>query len=386
MDFRLSSEQKELRDRARGFLGSALPADWRGSGSPISDADWEVAREFNKKLAGEGLVAPGWPKEVGGMGLNLLGQVIWNEELSYGYAPSGSRQFGVNMIGPLILKYGTEEQRKRFIPGIISAEANWCQGYSEPGSGSDLASLQTRADRDGDQYILNGQKIWSSNAHVADWAFVLARTNQDAEKHRGISMLLVPTKTQGFSVTPLVNMANEADFNQMFFDNVTVPVTDRLGEENAGWYMAVELLNHERAIFGDTGAFRRQVDDMRKDLPKVGTRAKVLRAEFAELSIRAEMTRWLGYRAAWKADMGEDFTNESSAAKILTSELANHCAAFGMRLYGLSGLQREDSAVYAGDGLLPKRVMWGTPQTVYSGTNEIQRNIIATRGLGLPRS
>lgn len=386
MDFRLSPAEQSLRDQAKVFLKEALPAGWRGSGAPISDDEWAVAQEFNRKLAAKGYVAPGWPREVGGMGLNLLAQLVWQEQLSYAYAPFGSRQFGVGMIGPMILRYGTEEQKKRFIPGIVSAEVNWCQGYSEPGSGSDLGSLQTRADRDGDHYVLSGQKIWSSNAHVADWAFVLARTDQNAEKHRGISMLLVPTKSNGFSVSPLVNMAGDADFNQMFFDGVQVPVTNRLGDENAGWYMAVELLNHERAGFGDTGAYRRQLDDMKVDLPRTGSRAKLLWSDYADLRARLEATTMLGYRSAWKADSGEDFTNESSAAKVLTSELAGKVAEFGMRIYGLKGQQREDSPRIAGDGLLAKRLMWSTPQTVYSGTNEIQRNIIATRGLGLPRS
>ncbi len=386
MDFRLSPQQRDLREEAGAFLRQALPPGWRGSGAPISDADWSVSLEFNRKLAARGWVAPGWPKEVGGMGLNLLGQLIWHEQLSYFYAPFGNRQFGVNMIGPLILRYGTEEQRKRFIPGIISAEVNWCQGYSEPGAGSDLASLQTRADRDGDHYALSGQKTWSSNAHVADWAFVLARTDQEAPKHRGISMLLVPTRAPGFTVTPLTNMSGETDFNQMFFEDVQVPVTDRLGDENGGWHMAVELLNHERASFGDTGASRRQLDDMKADVPRSGTRSKLLWAEYADLRARLEAVTMIGYRAAWQADLGVDFTNESSAAKIMTSELAGRVAEFGVKVYGLSGLLREDSPRVAGDGLLAKRLMWATPQMVYSGTNEIQRNIIATRGLGLPRS
>jgi alkylation response protein AidB-like acyl-CoA dehydrogenase len=190
-------------------------------------------------------------------------------------------------------------------------------------------------------------------------------------------------------MSPLTNMAGDSDFNQMFFDNVRVPVTNRLGEENRGWYMAVELLDHERASFGDTGQYRRQLDDLRPHIPANGALCvvgPVLRHRYAELCITLEAARWLGYRAAWKADREEEFTIESSATKIMTSELANAVGDFSVRLFGALGLQREDSPRQALDGFMAKRMMWATAQTVYSGTNEIQRGIIATRGLGLPRS
>ncbi len=383
MEFRLSSEHQALREEARAWLKQVLPRDWRGSGSPLSDDDWGFAQEFNRELAAKGWVAPGWPREWGGMGLDLLGQLLWHEEFSYHYAPNGNRAQGISLIGPLIRHYGTDEQRKQHIPGIINATSTWAQGYSEPGSGSDLASLETRAVRDGDHYVLNGSKIWSSNAHVAEWSFVLARTDADAPKHRGISILLVPTNSPGFTVRPLINAAGEGDFDEMFFEDVHVPATNLLGEENRGWYMAVELLDHERALFGDTGAFRRQLDDIRPMLPAAGD---VLRHRFADLYVQLEAARGLGYRAAWKADQKEEFSIESSASKIMTSELSQRIAEFAVRFFGPGGLLREDSPRIVHDGLMAKRLLWSTPQTVYSGTSEIQRNIIATRGLGLPRS
>ena len=388
MDLRLTPDQEALRKEARAWLREVLPPDWRGSGAPIADSDWEFSQHFNRELAKKGWVAPGWPADVGGMGLGLLDQLLLQEEFSYHYAPGGGRDQGVHMIGPLIHQYGTEEQKRQHIPGIISATVQWGQGYSEPGAGSDLASLQTRADRDGDEYVINGSKIWSSNAQHAQWAYVLVRTDANAPKHRGISVVLVPTDSPGFSITPLTNMAGDSDFNQMFFDNVRIPITNRLGEENRGWYMAVELLDHERATFGDTGGLRRTLDDMR---PHVlgegnGSQKAVAANKFADLCVSLEAARWLGYRAAWKADQGMEFTTESSATKIMTSELARRIGEFGVAFFGPLGLQREDSPRYAVDGLLPKRLMWSTAQSVYSGTNEIQRGIIATRGLGLPRS
>ncbi len=388
MYFKLTEPQAALQREATAWLKEVLPPGWRGSGAPIADSDWEFSQEFNRKLAAKGWVAPGWPKDAGGMGLGWLEQLLLHEVFSYHYAPGGGRGQGVHMIGPLIYQYGTEDQKRQHIAGIVDATSHWAQGYSEPGSGSDLASLATRADRDGDEYVINGSKIWSSNAQYAEWAYVLARTDQSAPKHRGISVFLVPTSSPGFSISPLTNMAGDSDFNQMFFDNVRIPVTNRLGEENRGWYMAVELLDHERASFGDTGQYRRQLDDLRPYLPGAGASdiGDVMRARYADLYSTLEAARWLGYRAAWKADRGEEFSNESSATKIMTSELAQRIGDFGTRYFGLLGIQREDSPRFAADGLFPKRLMWSTAQSIYSGTNEIQRGIIATRGLGLPRS
>lgn len=383
MDFRLTPDQAGRREAQRAWLASVLPPGWRGSGSTLSDDDWEFARHFNLELARRGWAVPGWPRDRGGMGLDSLSEVLWDETFSYHYVPVGNRFQGVKHIGPLILHAGTEEQRAAHLPPIAEGRVTWAQGYSEPGSGSDLASLQTRADRDGDDYVINGAKIWTSNAHVAEWIFVLARTDQAAPKHRGLSMLLVPLDAPGVTIRPLVNIAGAADFNQVFFEDVRVPRPALLGEENRGWYLAVELLDNERASSADTGGLRRQLDDL---APRLAGATRPLAHRYAALRAELEAVTLLGYGAAWKADRGLPFSVESSATKLMASELTQRIAAFAVDILGLPGALREGSPRVAGDGLAAKRYLWALMDTIGGGTSEVQRSIIATRGLGLPRS
>jgi hypothetical protein len=235
MDFTFTAKELRLRDELRAFLGQTLPPDWPGPPSELADDDdqWAFAQEFNRELAARGWIAPAWPKEYGGLGASYIEQAIFAEELGYARAPHGQRIFGVNMLGPTLIVHGTEEQRREHLPGITSAKVLWCQGYSEPGSGSDLASLQTRAVRDGDDYIINGQKIWTTGAHRADWMFLLARTDPDAPKHKGISFFLLDMKTPGISVRPLINIQNRHEFNQVFFEDVRVPRRNLAGGQGA---------------------------------------------------------------------------------------------------------------------------------------------------------
>ena len=200
MDFRFTPQEEALRQEVRSFLQKELPADWDSSGFEVPDEQWEFSKNFLKKLAQKGWIAFNWPKEYGGYGATVMEQVVYNEEMAYRRAPliNGS---GVGMLGPILILYGNEEQKKQHLKGITSSEVIWCQGYSEPGSGSDLASLQTRAVRDGDDYVINGQKIWTSGAHHADWMFLLARTDPEAPKHRGISMFLLDMKTPGITAS-----------------------------------------------------------------------------------------------------------------------------------------------------------------------------------------
>ena len=385
MDFALTPEQTERREEQRSWLRQTLPPGWRGSGSTLSDEDWEFAQQYNRALGAKGWMAPGWPKEHGGMGLGSLNQLLWDEEMSYHYVPIGNRFQGVNHIGPLIIHTGTPEQQAQHLPPIIRGEITWGQGYSEPGSGSDLASLQTRADRDGDDYVLNGSKIWSSNAHLAEWMFVLSRTDQESPKHRGISLLLVPMDTPGITVRPIENIAGDADFNQVFFENARVPRTALLGEENRGWYLAVQLLDDERASSGDTGGLKRQLDDLRPFLRGHPQRA-IVAHRYAALQTELAAARWLGLRAAWCADQGMPFSNESSATKLMSSELAQRISNFAIEALGLPGALREASYGAVSDGLAAKRHLWSIMETIGGGTSEVQRSIIATRGLGLPRA
>ncbi len=383
--FSMTAEQMERRKQQRAWLCEVLPAGWTGSGSTLSDVDWMFARDFNRKLAAKGWMAPGWPVEWGGMGLDAVSELLWDEELSYQYVPVGNRFQGVKHIGPLIRRHGTEAQKREHLPRITAGEVTWGQGYSEPGSGSDLASLSTRGELDGDHYVINGSKIWTSNAHLAEWIFVLLRTDPDSPKHRGISLMLLPLDSPGVTIQPIANIAGDADFNQVFFEDVQAPKTALLGEENRGWYMAVELLDDERASSGDTGGLRRQLDDLRPFL-SIGAASATARHRHANLWIELAAARWLGLRAAWEADNGQGYSNASSATKLMSSELAQRIAGFAVDVLGAGGLLREGSPRSVSDGLAGKRYLWAVMETIGGGASEIQRSIIAMRGLGLPRA
>src|SRR5215208_2138203 len=248
MDFALTDGQRALRREVRAWLDEELGADWVGEDVDIVDTDAERARAFNRALAARGWMVPAWPERFGGRGWSQLDQLLLTEQLVYHRAPAGGRLFGVGMVGPTLQIYGTPEQQALHLPPIREGAVQWCQGFSEPGAGSDLASLQTRAERDGDDYVINGQKIWTSEGHLADWMILLARTDQEAPKHRGISYLLVDIKkTPGIQMLPLVNLMDTHAFNQVYFDSVRVPKENLVGEENKGWYVATTTLDFERS-------------------------------------------------------------------------------------------------------------------------------------------
>src|SRR6266567_3947698 len=266
MDVSDSTEEAAFRSDVRQFIKQNLPAEWiraienNAMVEPDDPEQRAFLKEWRAALATRGWIAPHWPKEYGGGGMTQGEQFIFNEEMAEARAPDVGG-FGVTMIGPTLILYGTDEQKKQHLPGITSGDVVWCQGYSEPGSGSDLASLQTRAVRDGDDYGVNGQKIWSSGAHRAGWMFMLARTDPDAPKHRGISMLLMDMKSPGISIQPLVNMAAQHHFNQEYFDDVRVPVLNRVGEENRGWYVGATLLDFERSNIRTSIGIRHTLND-----------------------------------------------------------------------------------------------------------------------------
>ncbi|HML99267.1 MAG TPA: acyl-CoA dehydrogenase family protein [Tepidiformaceae bacterium] len=389
MDFKFSEEHNALRAEVRAFLKDALPED-RGS-RPLrltSQDSWPEQMAFMKKLAARGWVAPAWPKEYGGLAWSHIKQMIFSEELSYAGAPDGGRVFNVGMIGPTLIVHGSEEQKKEHLPRITNAEVTWCQGYSEPGAGSDLASLQTRAVRDGDDYIVNGQKIWTTGAHHADWCFLLVRSNPDAPKHKGISFLLVDMKSPGITVRPIINMAGYHEFNEVFFEDVRVPVRNRVGEENNGWYVAMTLLDFERSNVASIAANQRTLEmliaDMRERKPG-GPYRDILRHRLADLWLANETGRLLSYRTAWMQEAGRVANYEASVIKVFATELAARITNFGVNQLGLAGALEPDSKWAAMHGVMEKGHLVNVAPLIYSGSSEIQRNIIATRGLGLPR-
>jgi alkylation response protein AidB-like acyl-CoA dehydrogenase len=341
-----------------------------------------------KKLAAKGWTAPAWPKEIGGMGASYTQQAIFNEELAYHRVP-GPDLTSVGYVGPTILLYGSDEQKKH-LPAIVRAEEKWCQGYSEPGSGSDLASLQTRAVRDGDDYVINGQKIWTSGAHHANWMFMLARTDPDAPKHRGISYLLLDMKTPGITIRPLINMGGRHGFNEVFFDNVRTPINNRVGEENRGWYVGMATMDFERSALSGSAGLRRTFEDLvrfvRDAAPnEVGMNREIARHELAEAGIEIEVSRMLSFHVLSMQQAGQVPNHEASMAKLYSSELSQRFARLGTRVLGAYGGLRRGSAYARLRGDFAESYMQTVPSTIAGGSSEIQRNVIATRGLGLPR-
>ena len=387
MDFQLSSSDESFRSQLREFLARELPANWEGWGRWPEEADWEFTTSMRKSLAQRGWLTMHWPEEYGGQGASPVRSAVFNEEMSYHRAP-GRDIFGVRMLAPTLMIYGTEDQKRKFLPPVAKGEVQWCQGYSEPGSGSDLASLQTRAVSNGDDYVINGTKIWTTLAHKADWMMLLARTDPDAPKHRGISFLLVDVHSPGVSVQPVYNMAVGHDFNQVFFDDVRVPRSNLVGEENQGWYVGMTLLDFERSGIDYSATSRRLLSDvvdwLRVSQKNGGPRPEVRHA-LAERYIEAEAARLLAYQVAWMQGLGEVPNKEASMSKVFGSETLQRVTSTGLEVLGLYGQLRAGDKWAPLNGRVPDNWMFSFSHTIAAGTSEVQRNIIATRGLGLPR-
>jgi alkylation response protein AidB-like acyl-CoA dehydrogenase len=392
MELRFGEKEEALRQEVRSFLIANNARDGEAGSSGFGDrgdADFEFARGFNKKLAERGWIAPAWPKEYGGLGASIYEQMVFNEEFGYWGAPdTGTRGFGVGMIGPTLIIHGNEEQKKKYLPKITSGEHIWCQGYSEPGAGSDLASLQTRAHRDGDDFVINGQKIWTSGGHRANQMFTLVRTDPEAPKHRGISFLLIDDikNTPGLTIRPLINMANRHHFNEVFFEDVRVPARNLIGEENRGWYVGMTLLDFERSGIGTTASQKRTLEEFTKNLQEgPAARRQQYRTRLADHVVANNVGRFLGYRIGYIQANGMVPNYEASVVKIYQSELGQRIYNFGVNMLGLAGQMMPEEPRAPMHGEIPESHLQAVPSTIYSGSNEIQRNIIATRGLGLPR-
>ena len=389
MDFEFSADQESWRNEIRGWIREEFGEDWNGldvsNDEEGSDEAWAFSKSIRAKLAEKGWTAPAWPTEHGGMGLSFAEQAIFNEELAYNRVP-GPDLISVGYVGPTLLVYGTDDQKSQFLDDIVNSRASWCQGYSEPGSGSDLASLQTRAVKDGDDYVINGQKIWTSNAHRADWMFALVRTDPDAPKHRGITYLLVDMKTPGITVRPLINMLGGHGFNEVFFEDVRVPVENRVGEENRGWYVGMATMDFERSALSGSAALRRNFEDFISylgDNPATGREAKL---GVADTAINIEVSRMLSLRVLSMQQGGLAPNHEASVAKMFSSELSQRFARFGVNTMGSYGQVRKGDPYAQMQGWFTEQYMSSVPATIAGGSSEIQRGIIATRGLGLPRA
>jgi alkylation response protein AidB-like acyl-CoA dehydrogenase len=302
-------------------------------------------------------------------------------------APVNVNTNRVGYTGPTLIAHGTEAQKAEHLPAIASGESMWIQGFSEPGAGSDLAALATRAVHDGDDYLVSGQKIWTSFAHHGDWMILLARTDPKAPKHRGITYLLVDMRSPGITVRPLQNLHNEVPFGEVYFDNVRVPASNRVGEENRGWYIATTTLDYERSSVANSAACRRLVARLPPVLQTAVAREPddlVGRHAVADLAISAEIGRWLCFRVVSLQAHGEVPNMEASVAKLFNSELLQRIGVVGMRLAGLSG-QCVQGKHALDSGAMVRHYQSSVARTIGGGTSEIQRSIIAQRGLSLPR-
>jgi alkylation response protein AidB-like acyl-CoA dehydrogenase len=391
MRYEFTVEEEQFRAELRRWITDNLPPGFNTGEEAGTDADWEQTLEFRKKLADKGWLTLAWPEEYGGQGASMMKQVIFNEEMAY-YGVPGRDGFGAKMLAPTLMVHGTEEQRRRFLPPVARGEVQWCQGYSEPNSGSDLASLQMKADDDGDSFVVTGSKIWTSMAHRADWIFFLVRTDPEAPKHRGISFLLADMKTPGITVEPIINMADHHVFNQVVFDNVRVPKDHLVGELNRGWYVAATLLDFERSGVDYPAQARRTLDDLiafskatkTLDGEPLATDPDV-RRRFVELNVEIEASRALAYEVADMQGCGEVPNKEASMAKLIGTQLVQNVYRFGVKLLGPYGMVRPGSDKAVMNGQMLDMTLTTIPFTIFAGTTEIQKNIIATRGLGLPR-
>src|SRR5208283_2485238 len=394
MDFNFNPEDEAFRMEFREWLNAnkqfAPNMGETTGGMAEGRGAFEQQQAWAKKMAEGRWLAPSWPEKYGGRGAGILQNIVYGEELARAGVPAPMIGMGVSLFGPTLLHWGNEEQKQRFIPPIMKAEEIWCQGYSEPGSGSDLASLQTRAVEDGDYFVVNGQKVWTSIAQHADWIFLLVRTDPDAPKHKGISYLMVDMHSPGVTVRPLVQITGNKGFNEVFFEDVRVPKKNIVGELNQGWQVAITTLMFERS--GGSGELPirevHELADLAKRIPRNGGKAwsdSSVRQKIIEFACDAEALKYTGYRQLTRQLKGIPPGPEGSMMKLCSTELRLRMAMYAMELLGPYS-QMESNAPFAVDqGKWSFRMLAARGPTIYAGTNQIQHNIIGERVLGLPK-
>ena len=399
MDFSLSPNQEKLRDEFRLFFKREManaPSGWIGGNVEepyLSDENWAFHVDMARKLGEKRWLMLPLPEEYGGLKASPVVQMIFNEVAGYYKAP-GVDVFGVKMIGPVIHALGDEEQKKEHLGPIARGEIFWCQGWSEPDAGSDLAALSTTGVRDGDHYIVQGQKIWTTGAHRADWIFLLVRTDPEAQRSRGLTFLLADMQTPGISVEPIHMMDGHHSFNQVFLDDVRIPARNRIGEENGGWKVAKAISNFERTGVLPVGFIERELEDVIAYCKETECRGQRLigdsfiRNRLADLAADIEAARALYYRIACLHETGEFIESMalSSAAKVFTAELYQRLIYTGCDIMGLFSQVKQGSRWALFKGAFERNYQICLGDNIAAGTSEIQRNIIAWTALGLPRS
>nr|WP_042194694.1 acyl-CoA dehydrogenase family protein [Kibdelosporangium sp. MJ126-NF4]CEL21483.1 Butyryl-CoA dehydrogenase [Kibdelosporangium sp. MJ126-NF4]CTQ95950.1 Butyryl-CoA dehydrogenase (EC 1.3.99.2) [Kibdelosporangium sp. MJ126-NF4] len=389
MDFRDTAAEAAFRAKLRDWYGRNFdPADNPSSGRPEVD----YMRAWSRRLHDAGYVGLTWPKEYGGAGLSPGYQAIYFEEMVRAQAPEHIGIIGLNMAGPTIMAWGTEEQKQRYLSKLLSGEEIWCQGFSEPGSGSDLAGARTTAVLDGDHWVVNGQKVWSSWAHIADWCILVVRTDPEAEKHKGLSYLLVDMHAPGVEVRPLRQITGDPEFNEIFFTDVRVPKESILGQPGDGWKVAMTTLLHERgtlafALVGQLRTHFTRLVELAKQPAADGSipaEDPVVRDAIAREWIELQSLAFTNYRTLTTLLTKGQPGPESSVVKLVWSEANQRLTKLARDLQGLSGMLDDKGGVW--DGYWQYRQLRSRGNTIEAGTSEILRNIVAERVLGLPRS
>ena len=390
MEFKFEKIDEDFRTEVIKFVDSELPWDWRKCDlDPEDEEDSVLVGQFKSKLAEKGWLTMAWPEEYGGQAASHMRQVVFNEEMAYRGISAGDA--GVRMVGPILMLYGTDDQKNDFLPKIARAEINWSQGYSEPDAGSDLASVQPKAVEDGDDFIVTGSKIWNSAHADSDWMFMLARTDADAPKHRGISFLLTELKDVEGVTIEKIPMMWDAYRGLATFDNVKVPKKNLIGEQNRGWYVGATLLDFERSGVDRPARARRILEELIsfcREHKKNGiplSEDPNIRKELADLAVQIETARLMCYNVAWMQSQDLIPNKEASITKVYGTEMLNRLYSLGMKIMGLYGQLDPGSKWAPMDGRIENAWLRSFGSMVAAGTSEIQRNIIATRGLGLPR-
>jgi alkylation response protein AidB-like acyl-CoA dehydrogenase len=393
-------EAERYREKVRAFLGEHLPAGWKGIGALDREQAADFTEEWRTTLYTNGMLALSWPPQYGGGGLSSLEQVVVAEEFYRAGVPTGGPNdtFGIQMVGNTILQWGTEAQKQHFLPRILSGEDRWCQGYSEPGAGSDLAGLGTRAVLDGDEWVINGQKIWTSVAQLANWIFVLARTDPDAPKHKGISFLLVPMQQPGIEVRPIQMMTGRSEFNETFFTDARTARENVVGAVNAGWAVAMTLLGYERGEAAATFPimFRGELDRLMALARSTGAASEpLIRQRLAWCYSKVEIMRFLGMRTLTKFLAGAQPGPAESTFKLFWSEYHKVLTELSVDILGAaamtptgrpsSGFQADDVGAPNDSASWVSTFLMSRAGTIYAGTSQVQRNIVGEMVLGLPK-
>jgi len=396
LDFKYSAEEQQFRDELRQWLSENLPKGWGETVfEPEDEDEMYLSRlEWEKKLYKGGWSGIEWPKKYGGRGATLIEQAIFAEEMARAKAPEGLNIIGRNLVATTLLHHGTEEQRLRYLPKILSGDEVWCQGFSEPNAGSDLASVRCKAELKGDHFVVNGQKIWTSYGQYAQWCIVLVRTNSEVAKHKGISFLLVDMRSPGVTLRPLKQISGESEFNETFFDNVEVPLENLVGELNGGWKIAMTTLAYERGpedALGRQIRFKQELDRLIHTLSQLQRNDRaiiedpVVRQKVAKSIVDLEVMRLNVLRRFSKALKGEPRGPDASMVKLYWSHIMQNMYEMALEVLGPLASLTEGDSLAAAMGRYQLSYLQSRAFTIYSGSSEIQRNIIAERVLGLPK-